>query len=286
VTGFNPATVSSTLNKWIVAKVAEAAQTIGAAIESYRFNEAADGLYKFTWGTFCDWYLEFTKPVFQGQDEALKAETRATTAWVLDHILILGQPIIPFVTHELWRRLAEAAGVQRQQELSEAPWPEISLPADTAQGDIDWVVDVVSAIRSVRAEMNVPPAAMIAASVKDASAQKRARLDAYGSLISANARLSSLQANEQAVANAAQVVVGEATIMLALGGVIDFSKERERLTKEIAKLESDIAAITKKLANESFVAKAPAEVVQENRDRQATADAERRKLKEALARIG
>jgi valyl-tRNA synthetase len=286
VPDFDPTKVTSTLNKWIVAKTAEAAQAIASAIENYRFNDAADALYKFTWGTFCDWYLEFTKPVFQGDDAALQAETRAATAWALDHILILGQPIIPFVTHELWDRLAENAGQTRAVRLQNVAWPQFKSTPSAALDEIDWVVDVISAIRSVRAEMNVSPATLVAATVKDASAATRARVATYGSLICANARLSSIVPDDIATPNAAQVVVGDTTILLPLAGLIDFGKERERLKKEIAKLDNDIAAAVKKLSNESFVAKAPPEIIQENRDRQAAAEAEKQKLTEALGRLG
>jgi valyl-tRNA synthetase len=145
---------------------------------------------------------------------------------------------------------------------------------------------MVSAIRSVRAEMNVPPGALLVATVKDASAATRARLATHGALICANARLASIVAGDGPVPEAAQVVVGEATVMLPLAGVIDLGKERDRLRKEIAKLEADVAGIVRKLANESFVAKAPPEVVQENRDRQSAAEAAIAKLNEALARLG
>jgi valyl-tRNA synthetase len=283
---FDPRGVGNTLNKWIVAKTTEAAQAIASAIEAYRFNDAADGLYKFTWGTFCDWYLEFTKPVFQGNDEALKAETRAATAWVIDHILIMGQPLIPFVTHELWDRLAEHAGVTRSVRLSQAQWPRLDgVAATAAQEEIDWVVDVITAIRSVRSEMSVPAGAMIPAAVAGASAVTKGRIQSYASLICANARLSEIKASDDMVPNAAQVVVGEATILLPLAGIIDFGKERERLKKEIVKLEKNIEGTVRKLSNAAFVAKAPPEVVQENRDRIAADEAEKAKLIEALNRI-
>ncbi len=287
VADFDPASVKGVLNKWIVAKTAEAAKTIADAIEAYRFNDSANGLYQFTWGTFCDWYLEFTKPVFTGSDAALQAETRATTAWVIDQILIIGQPMIPFVTQELWDKLAASANITRPHRLINAPWPQLDgLSAPEAEAEIDWVVDVISAIRSVRSEMGISPATLLAATVKGATAAIGARLATHGDLITANARLSSIAVSDAAVAEAAQVVVGETTIVLPLAGIIDLGKERDRLKKEIAKHENDIAAVVKKMSNEAFVAKAPAAVIQENRDRQATAESAIAKLKEALARLG
>ncbi len=286
VPGFDPKDVNTTLNKWIVAKVAEAARDVSDAITNYRFNEAANGLYQFTWGTFCDWFLEFAKPVFQGTDEKAKAETRATSAWVLDQILIIGHPLIPYVTETLWEKLAEAAGITRASSLMTTQWPQYDgLAAPDALAEIDWVVNIITAIRSVRAEMNVPAGSQIPALVKDGNADTKARLSTHNALICANARLSSIAATDQVPAGSAQVVVGEATVLLPLEGVIDFAKERERLKKEIAKLEGDITSTQKKLANEAFVSKAPLEVVEENRERIATAEAARVRLQDALARI-
>ena len=283
---FDPKSVNSTLNKWIVAKTADGAKTVSTAIEAYRFNEAANGLYQFTWGTFCDWFLEFAKPVFQGDDEVAKAETRATAAWVLDQILVIGHPLIPFVTETLWAKLAEAADIKRPSVLMRTQWPAYEgLAAPGAADEMDWVVYMVTSIRSVRAEMSVPVAAQLPATVKDAGAATKERLAAHGALICANARLSSIVASEEPVPGAAQVIVGESTVSLPLEGVVDLSKERERLTKEITKLDGEIAGIVKKLSNESFVAKAPTEVVEENRERQSAKESERTKLSEALSRI-
>ncbi len=286
VEGFDPKGVKFTLNKWIVAKTAGGAKTVSTAIEAYRFNDAANGLYQFTWGTFCDWFLEFAKPVFQGDDETVKAETRATAAWVLDQILLIGHPLIPFVTETLWTKLAEAAGIKRSSVLMRTQWPSYDgLAAPEAAAEMDWVVDMVTSIRSVRAEMNVPAGAQLPATVKGPSAATKQRLATHGALICANARLLSITASEAATPGAAQVFLGEATVSLSLEGVVDLSKERDRLTKEIAKLDVEIAGIVKKMSNESFVSKAPAEVVDENRERQAAKESERTKLSEALTRI-
>ena len=284
---YAPAAVKATLNRWIVAKTAEAASGVGTAIETFKFNDAASVLYQFTWGTFCDWYLEFAKPIFQGADGAVKAETRATAAWVLEQILHIAQPMIPFVTEALWQQLGKDQGLTRAGKLITAAWPSLEgFAAPDATDEIDWVVDLISAIRSVRAEMNVPPGAQLQASVKGLGATGDARLKTHTSLICANARLSSITAvSDVATTGAAQVVVGEATIVLPLVGIIDLAKERERLKKEIAKLDADIAGVDKKLSNESFVAKAPPEVIEENRERRETAVAAQKRLKDALARI-
>lgn len=288
VANFDPKSVKTTLNKWIVGKTAEAASTVAQAIEAYRFNDAANGLYQFTWGSFCDWFLEFAKPVFAGTDEAAKAETRATSAWVLEQILHIGQPIIPFVTEELWSKLAQEYGITRPYRLIEAPWPKYEgLAAPDAEAEIDWVIDVISSIRSVRSEMNIPPGQMLTAEVTGASAATKSRLSTHTDLICANARLSGITlVVAPSPGGAAQVIVGDTTIMLPLEGIIDLAKERERLKKEIAKAESDMLAVDKKMGNEAFVAKAPPEIIEENRERYRLASEAKVKLTEALARIG
>jgi valyl-tRNA synthetase len=286
VPGFDPKGVNSTLNKWIVSKVADAAREVSDAIIGYRFNEAASAFYQFTWGTFCDWFLEFAKPVFQGADTTAKAETRATAAWVLDQILIIGHPQIPLVTETLWEKLAEAAGIKRAASLMTTQWPQYDgLAAPAAQAEMDWVVDIITAIRSVRSEMNVPAGSQIAALVKGGGADIKARLATHNTLICANARLSSIEDSDQVPRGSAQVVVGEATVLLPLEGIIDFAKEGERLKKEIAKKDADIANDDKKLLNDAFIAKAPPEVIEEIRERRAAAEAARVKLKDALSRI-
>jgi valyl-tRNA synthetase len=194
--------------------------------------------------------------------------------------------MIPFVTETLWEKLAEAAGIKRPGALMSQAWPQYDIaPAPDAEAEMDWVVDVISQIRSVRTEMNVPASLQMAATLKGASAAARARLATHNALICANARLASLVVDETATPNAAQVVVGEGTVLLPLAGVIDLSKEADRLKKEIAKKDADIANDDKKLTNEAFVAKAPPEVVEEIRERRATAEAARAKMSEALARI-
>ena len=282
---FDPAAVTSTLNRWIVAKAAEAGTAIAAGIEAYRFNEAADALYHFTWHTFCDWFLEFAKPVFyDGDDDAAKAETRATAAWALDQILIFGHPVMPFVTEELWRRIDDARG----NSLIGAEWPDYGgLSAPDAQAEMDWVVELVSAIRSVRSEMNVPPSAKLDVVVKDADEIIQKRLDAHRTLIQSNARLGSIAVapGDVDIAGVVQAVVGSITVVLPLAGVIDLDQERARLNKEIAKLDDEIGKIGKKLANPGFIAKAPPDVVEENREKQRVAEDARGKVQDALARI-
>ncbi len=284
VDGFDPKSVKNPLNRWIISKTAAAVRKATVALDEYKFNEAADAGYQFTWGTFCDWYLEFAKPLFYGDDESVKAETRATAAWVLDRILILLHPIMPFVTEELWGKISD----KRPQKLIVTPWPELSgLENPEAEADLDWVVGLITAIRSLRSEMNVPPAAKITMLLRDASSAEAKRLQDFNLLIRTLARLekAEISASADDAKGAAQSVFGTATILLPLAGVIDVAKESERLNKEKAKLEKEIASLAGRLSNEGFIAKAPANVVEEQKARLAEAKEAAVKVEEALKRL-
>jgi len=282
VAGFDPRGVTSTLNKWIIAKTAEGAGAVREAVEAYRFNDAANAVYAFTWNSFCDWFLEFAKPVFNGTDEAAKAETRATAAWVLDQILLMLHPFMPYITEHLWAQTGERDGM-----LITAQWPSTEgLDSAEARAEMDWVVELISTIRSVRAEMNVPPGARMPLILKDANAVTRARLDTHRPLIETLARLESIATEGDVPKAAAQAVVGEATAVLPLEGVIDVAAEKARLAKEIAKQQGEIKKLSGKLSNEGFIAKAPPEVVEEQRERLMDAEAAKAKLEEALKRLG
>ncbi len=287
VAGFNPATVETTLARWIIAKTAETAGATRAALEAYRFNDAAAVLYQFTWGIFCDVFLEFAKPVFAGDDPKAGAEIRATVAWVLDNILILLHPIMPFITEELWAAQGDGRGLLIAQQ-----WPSYAgLDSPEARAEMDWVVEFIALIRSIRQEIAVP-AAPLAVVVEGAGAETLGRLEAHRGLIAKIARLSAITAvtpvtpGEPVMGAAARLLLGEATLILPLDGVIDIAAEKARLSKEISKLVGDIGKITGKLANHAFVAKAPPEVIDEQRERLAEAESARVKLSEALGRLG
>jgi valyl-tRNA synthetase len=283
---FDPSTLKSTVNRWIVGELVRARGDVTAALEAYRFNDAAGGLYEFVWNVYCDWYLEFIKPVLGGADEAQKAETRATAAWVMDEMLRLMHPFMPFITEELWRATGEQ-GPKRESLLIAATWPDYGAIARdaAAEAEMNWVKALISDVRSVRAEMNVPPASKLPLTLKTGNADERAWLDRHNELVLRLARLESAGAGELAKGSA-QIVVGEGTAGLALEGVIDFAKERARLTKDLQKADGEIARIDAKLANKDFVAKAPEEVIDEQREKRAEYEAARAKLSEALKRLG
>jgi len=283
---FDPANVKQTVNRWIVGETAKAAAAVTRELEARRFHEAASVLYRFIWNVFCDWYLELIKPLLAGDDEEAKAETRRTAAWALDRAIILLNPFMPFLTEELWDRLAEF-GVKRERLLIEESWPDLplSLVDDGAAAEIDWMIRLITETRAARSELNVPPAARIPLLLVGADDETGARLERYQDLIDRLARLEYSTTADKAPDGAVTFVLDGATVALPLEGVVDFKSEAERLKKEIAKLDAEIAKIDGKLGNAEFVRKAPDEVVEENRERRAEAAEAREKLDAARAKL-
>jgi valyl-tRNA synthetase len=285
VPGFDPRACRLTLNRWIVGALAETAARVERAIEEYKFNEAAGALYQFTWGTFCDWYLEFSKPVLTGDDETGKAETRAATAWVLAQLVHLLHPIMPFLTEAIWEHLSGGG----RGMLITAEWPSCSaLPRDTAaMAEMEWVVSLISAIRTARAELNVPAASELAANFMPGTHEVLLRFDVHREMMRRLARLMSIEPTAEGnQPRVVQVVVEGATVFLDLAGAIDFGKERARLEKEAKDAVGELEKIERKLGNEQFLAKAKPEVIDEQRERQGEAHAALVRIKAALARLG
>ena len=284
VQGFDPAATTHTLNRWIATETGRCIAEATAALEDFRFNDACGAIYRFTWNTFCDWYLELAKPIFNGEDEAAKAETRATAAWALDEILKVLHPIMPFLTEELWERLGDEGNAQ-DSLLMLAAWPEAKVSDEDAAGEINWLVDLISEIRSVRAEMNIPAGTKVSVIVTGASEKTKARLQTHESAILRLARAETVTLADAAPSGAAQIIVGEATVCLPLAGVIDLGAEKTRLQKEAGKLEGEITKIEKKLSNPAFVAKAPEEVVDGEREKVAESREKLEKVQTALGRL-
>jgi valyl-tRNA synthetase len=283
---FDPIASRLTVNRWIAGEASRTRDLVTRAIEEHKYNEAAGALYQFVWNIFCDWYLELIKPVLSGTDEAAKAETRHCTAWALDQILLLLHPFMPFVTEELWQQTG-TQGPKRESWLIEAPWPSYSKLGDTkSSAEIDWVIRLISEIRSVRAEMNVPAGAKIPCVIVGANKESRRRAGAWEAEIMRLARLDSLGFEDSVPKASAQIVLDEATVCLPLEGVIDIAVERARLEKEIEKIGKDLAAIKSRLDNPGFVAKAPEEVLEETRERKSELETRKHKLSDALKRLG
>ena len=281
VTDFDVKNVKFPINKWIIAKAKEATKNVTDNLNNYRFSDAANAVYQFVWGTFCDWYIELTKPIFYGDNAEKINETKATAAWVLDRILVILHPFMPFVTTELWNNLTT-----RNVDLIKAEWPQHEVFGDEDKRVIDRAVEFISAVRSLRAAMNLPAVAKLTVYVK-ASEPDLATLDAQNNLICNLARLEKLAplGNTEISKDMVQTVCRDATILIPLKGVVDFVAERARLNKELETLNKNLDGYARKLGNQEFVAKAPAKVVAEEKRRQAEAMENKAKLEEALARI-
>ncbi|HRO02706.1 MAG TPA: valine--tRNA ligase, partial [Terricaulis sp.] len=283
---YDPRTPQQAVNRWIVGETAKTLHAVTRELEARRFNEAAGALYKFVWNVYCDWYLEFIKPLLNGEDEAAKLETRRTAAWALDQILIMLHPFMPFITEEIWARTGEY-GHKRTGMLITTPWPNLplSLADESAEAEIQWMVALIEETRSTRSELNVPAGAKIPLLLIGAGAEAEARLERYQDLIDRMARLEYSTSAKEAPKGSVTFVLDGATVALPLEGVVDLPAEAARLSKEIGKLESEIAKMEAKLGNKDFVARAPEEVVEELRERREDAAASLAKLKHALAQI-
>ncbi|MGE0845674.1 MAG: valine--tRNA ligase [Flavobacteriaceae bacterium] len=281
VEGFDPAALSEPLNRWIVGAAGEAVAEVDAALESYRFNDAANAAFRFVWNTYCDWFLELSKPVLMGEDGAAKDETRATAAHVLDLILKILHPFMPFVTEELWQQIAA-----RPRSLMLTKWPAASAAVDpAARDDIDWLVNLISQVRSVRAEMNVPAGAQIPLFFVAADEATRERAARFEEPLLRLARLSGASHAGAAPARSVQIVTGDQVVALPLEGIVDLDEEKARLKREIGKSGDEIARIEAKLGNDNFVSRAPAHVVDEQRERLAASRETLSRLESILARI-
>jgi valyl-tRNA synthetase len=311
-TGFDPTKAKATLNRWIAHETARATREVTEALEAYRFNDAGNAIYRFVWNVYCDWYLELAKPVLLGEEGPAKAETGAMIAWARDEILKLLHPFMPFITEELWMVTARRDGL-----LALAPWsrkadtpmaeqialmsavnpndpliPPILLAFDAAdfideaaEAEIGWLVDLLTAIRSVRAEMNIPPATLTSLVLAGVSAETRERVSRWSDVIKRMARVSDISFADRAPEGAVQLLVRGEVAALPLKGVIDLAAERARLDKEIAKADADIKRVDAKLGNEKFVANAREEIVEEEKEKREAAVARKEKILEALERL-
>ncbi len=284
VAGYDPRANKVTLNRWIVTEAARTVRDVSAAIDAYRFNDAAGAAYRFVWNVFCDWYVELTKPLLTGPDGAEKDETRATTAFVLDQIYALLHPFMPFITEELWS-IKGAEGPARDSLLVLAQWPSLEgLENAEAESEIGWVVDLISEIRSLRAEMNLNVETELLLIGADAGLQTRATR--WEETIRKLARQSKIGFAEAAPKSSAQIIVRGGVVAIPLEGVIDLGAEKARLAKEIGKLEGEVKKVDAKLANPGFLAKADEDVIEEHKERRDEAQARIEKLTAAMGRLG
>jgi valyl-tRNA synthetase len=282
---FDPRGARTTLNRWILGETAKAAAETTAALEAYRFNDAAAVVYRFVWNVVCDWYVELAKPVLQGEADAGEAaETRATLAYVLDQSSALLHPFMPFVTEELWASRAGEGG--RKSLLTLSRWPVLEGLGDAAsESEIGWLVELVTELRSARAEMGVPAAATLPLVVVGGDAETRARAERAAPTLARIARVSAVSFADMAPKAAIQLIVRGCVVAVPLEGVVDIAAEKDRLAKERAKTQGEIKRIDGKLSNESFVARAPEEVVEGEREKRAGYEERLTKIEAALKQL-
>ncbi len=280
--GFTPDSVKTPLNRWIITECGQTISAIDAALKTYRFNDAASAVYQFVWHKFADWFIELSKPALMGDDSADKAEAQAVVAWTRDEILKMLHPFMPFITEELW---AVTADGKRDTMLITTQWPTPALEDQRAADDINWLIETISSIRSVRTEMNVPAGAKVDIVIVEANAETRRRSEENLSALMRMARLNSVEFESTIPHGSAQIIVGEAIVCMPLKGVIDIAAEKQRLEKDISKVEQDIAKINGKLGNENFVSRAPDEVVFQERSRLQEANEKRDMLTSAIKRL-
>jgi valyl-tRNA synthetase len=316
VEGFDPNSAKETLNRWIAHETAKAAAEITRAIEVYAFAEAAGAAYRFVWNVYCDWYVELSKPLLTGPDGPAKNETRAMAAWALDEILRLLHPFMPFITEELWAVTSQSVipgraesanpesrdtsggagsldsgsgpsrrpGMTRDNLLALSPWPELTgLEDSAAEAEIGWLIELITAVRSIRAEMNITAAIpLVLAAV---STETAARAERWAEFIKRLARVSEISSAPAAPQGSVQLVVRGEVAALPLKGVIDLAAERARLAKEMQKAEADIGRVDAKLNNAKFMERAPEEVVEEEKEKREEAAGRKAKIAEALERL-
>ena len=282
---FKPEEAKLPLNRWILTELSKTVEAVTAGIEGYRFNDAAAAVYRFIWNTLCDWYLELLKPIFQGQDEQAKKEAQSCVAFVLDEVYKLLHPFMPYMTEELWSVTAPDHK-PRETMLALSDWPHVKIHDDEAAEDINWLIDVVGGIRSVRAEMNVPASAMAPLVIVDANNMTKERVERHQAAIMRLARVETIEFGSTVPETSAQLILGEATLCLPLGKLIDLDAEKARLTKEMAKVDLDISKVNSKLDNPKFVVNARPDVVDAERERLAELQAAKEKVATALKRLG
>jgi valyl-tRNA synthetase len=271
------------VNRWIIGEVVETVEKLNKAFAEFRFDGMADVIYHMVFDQFCDWYLELIKPAFvDGEKGEMDAESMTVAGWVLDQILVMLHPFMPFITEELWHALGD-----RPYDIIHAKWPEPNATVDAdAVREIDWVIDTISKTRSFKAELNIPPGARLTANIADPQPSTIAIIERQAAALSRLGRIDSFAFAPVETNNVAQIVVGGDTVVYALDGIIDLDAERSRITKAIEAAAKERDALAGRLSNAAFVEKAKPEAVEKARADHAEKAAEAERLTAALARLG
>ncbi|WP_339826768.1 valine--tRNA ligase [uncultured Parasphingorhabdus sp.] len=270
------------VNRWIISEVVETQRALDKALTDLRFDAAANTIYHFTWDRFCDWYLELIKPVLQGEDPSAADETRIVAGWVLDQIIVMLHPFMPFITEELWHSMGD-----REYDLIVAKWPEPKADIDKeAKAEVDWLIRLISATRTAKVELNIPPGTKMSAHVRDGDDALAERIERQSSALDRVGRLESFSFDAAPEGATAQIVVDGATYILPLAGAVDFEAEKARLTKALEASQKEAKSLAGRLGNPNFVEKAKPEAVEKARADLAEKEAEAERLQEAIDRLG
>lgn len=275
------------VNRWIIGETVATLDRLNKAFDELRFDGMADTIYHFVWDQFCDWYLELIKPAFvDGEKQDMDAESQLVAGWVLDQILVMLHPFMPFITEELWHAMA-APDAPRNYDIIHAKWPAPKAAVDVeASAEISWLIKLVDATRSAKNELGIPPGTKMNGFVRDASAATQARISAQSGAIARLARLENISTENAPDGGSIQLVVDEATFIIPLEGVIDLDAERARITKAIEAASKEIKSLSGRLGNANFIEKAKPEAVEKAREDLTEKSAEVERLTAALARLG
>ena len=275
------------VNRWIIGEVVETVERLNKAFAEFRFDGMADTLYHMVFDQFCDWYLELIKPAFvDGEKGEMDDESKIVAGWVLDQILVMLHPFMPFITEELWHALSDPAK-PRQYDIIHAQWPAPNACADDAAiAEVNWVIETIGKTRSFKAELNIPPGTRLVANIADPQTSTTGIIERQAAALSRLGRIDRFVYATVETNNVAQIVVGGDTVVYALDGIIDLDAERARITKAIEAATKEAASLAGRLSNPAFVEKAKPEAVEKARADHAEKSAEAERLTAALARLG
>ncbi len=280
--GLSLPAVKETVNRWIVGETVKTLNEVNIAFDQFRFNDAAQALYSFVWGTVCDWYVELSKPLLNSDDSKIKNETRQTMGWVIDHCLILLHPIMPFITEELWETLTK-----RNEMLVHCDWPEYdrTLIDHAADLEMNWVVNLIESIRSARAQLRVPAGLKIPMIFLEMDSEAKQAWENNSEMIQKLARITELTSADEITKGSIAISAKGASFALPLEGIIDVEEEKKRLSKSLDKLQKEISALKGRLQNSKFIESAPEEVILDTKENLVLREEEEAKLSSAASQL-
>ena len=280
--GLSVPAAKETVNRWIVGETVKTLNEVNIAFDQFRFNDAAQALYSFVWGTVCDWYVELSKPLLNSDDSKIKNETRQTMGWVIDHCLILLHPIMPFITEELWETLSK-----RKEMLVHCDWPEYdnALIDHAADLEMNWVVNLIESIRSARAQLRVPAGLKIPMIFVEMDSEAKQAWENNSEMIQKLARITELTSADEIPKGSIAISAKGASFALPLEGIIDVEEEKKRLSKSLDKLQKEISALKGRLQNSKFIESAPEEVILETQENLVLREEEEAKLSSAASQL-